>query len=48
MIDLAEARKLTWLKEGSSAIQQQALRDLDRAFSELVETTGSLWQTNMA
>ena len=32
MIDLADARKVTWLKEGSSAIQQQALRDLDRAF----------------
>lgn len=29
---LAEARKHTWLGEGSSAIQQQALRDLDRAF----------------
>ncbi|WP_276947019.1 RNA-guided endonuclease InsQ/TnpB family protein [Ferrimicrobium acidiphilum] len=32
MLELAEARKVTWLKEGSSAIQQQALRDLDRAF----------------
>ena len=32
MLELAEARKLTWLKEGSSTIQQQALRDLDRAF----------------
>ena len=30
--ELAEARKVTWLKEGSAAIQQQALRDLDRAF----------------
>ena len=32
MNELTEARKVTWLKEGSSAIQQQALRDLDRAF----------------
>ncbi|MHB1903429.1 MAG: RNA-guided endonuclease InsQ/TnpB family protein [Ferrimicrobium sp.] len=32
MLELAQARKVTWLKEGSSAIQQQALRDLDRAF----------------
>ena len=47
MLELTKARKLTRLKEGSSAIQQQALRDLDRAFSELVETSGSLWQTNM-
>ena len=30
--ELAELRKETWLREGSSAIQQQALRDLDRAF----------------
>ena len=30
--ELTEARKGTWLKEGSAAIQQQALRDLDRAF----------------
>jgi putative transposase len=30
--ELAEARKKAWLKEGSSAIQQQALRDLDKAF----------------
>ncbi len=31
--ELAEARKaFTWLKEGSSVVQQQALRDLDRAF----------------
>ena len=30
--ELAEARKETWLREGSSAIQQQALRDLDKAF----------------
>jgi len=29
---LAEARKHTWLGEGSSAVQQQALRDLDRSF----------------
>ncbi|MHB1903771.1 MAG: RNA-guided endonuclease InsQ/TnpB family protein [Ferrimicrobium sp.] len=32
MNELSEARKATWLKEGSAAIQQQALRDLDRAF----------------
>ena len=32
MNELAEARKVTFLKEGSAAIQQQALRDLDRAF----------------
>ena len=32
MLELAKVRKLTWLKEGSSTIQQQALRDLDRAF----------------
>ena len=32
MLEPAEARKLTWLKEGSSAIQQQALRDLNQAF----------------
>ena len=30
--ELAELRRETWLREGSSAIQQQALRDLDRAF----------------
>ena len=30
--ELSEARKNSWLKEGSSPIQQQALRDLDRAF----------------
>ncbi len=31
--ELAEARQaFTWLNEGSSAVQQQALRDLDRAF----------------
>ncbi|NNN14424.1 MAG: IS200/IS605 family element transposase accessory protein TnpB [Acidimicrobiaceae bacterium] len=31
--ELAEARQaFTWLKEGSSAVQQQALRDLDKAF----------------
>ena len=30
--ELAQARKETWFSEGSSAIQQQALRDLDRAF----------------
>ena len=30
--DLAHARKHTWLGEGSSSVQQQALRDLDRAF----------------
>jgi putative transposase len=30
--ELAEARKDTWLGEGSSPVQQQALRDLDRAF----------------
>jgi IS605 OrfB family transposase len=29
---LAEARKGTWLGEGSSAVQQQALRDFDQAF----------------
>ncbi|WP_276938548.1 hypothetical protein [Ferrimicrobium acidiphilum] len=32
MLELAEARKLTWLKEGSSTIQQQALRNLNQAF----------------
>ena len=32
MLELAQARKETWLGEGSSPIQQQALRDLDRAF----------------
>ncbi|WP_366526761.1 transposase [Ferrimicrobium sp.] len=30
--ELTEARQSTWLGEGSAAIQQQALRDLDRAF----------------
>ncbi len=31
--ELAEARKaFSWLAEGSSAVQQQALRDLDKAF----------------
>ena len=31
--ELTEARQaFTWLKEGSSAVQQQALRDLDQAF----------------
>ena len=30
--ELTEARKGTWLGEGSSPSQQQALRDLDRAF----------------
>ncbi len=35
--ELAEARQaFTWRKEGSSAVQQQALRDLDGAF-------GSWW-----
>ncbi len=29
---LAEARRNTWLGEGSSVVQQAALRDLDRAF----------------
>ncbi len=29
---LTEARSSTWLGEGSSTVQQQALRDLDRAF----------------
>jgi transposase len=29
---LTEARKDSWLKEGSAIIQQQALRDLDQAF----------------
>ena len=29
---LSEARKHTWLKDGSSAVQQGALMDLDRAF----------------
>ena len=28
---LAEARKDTWLGEGSSSVQQQALRDFDQA-----------------
>ena len=32
MLELAKVRKLTWLKEGSSTIQQQALRDLNQAF----------------
>ena len=32
MNELSEARKATWLKEGSPAVQQQALRDLARAF----------------
>jgi transposase len=30
---LAEARKGTWLAEGSSSVQQQALRDFDRAMA---------------
>ena len=30
---LAEARRGTWLGEGSSAVQQQALRDFDRALA---------------
>ncbi|CAG4915003.1 transposase [Acidithrix sp. C25] len=30
--ELTQSRKETWLEEGSAAIQQQALRDLDRAF----------------
>ena len=30
--ELAELRRETWLREGSSVVQQQALRDLDRAF----------------
>jgi putative transposase len=30
---LAEARRDTWLGEGSSSVQQQALRDFDRAQS---------------
>ncbi len=31
--ELAEAiQAFTWLKEGSSAVQQQVLRDLDKAF----------------
>jgi putative transposase len=30
--ELTEARQGTWLGEGSSTVQQQALRDLDRAF----------------
>ncbi len=31
--ELTEARQaFTWLTEGSSAVQQQALRDLDKAF----------------
>ena len=29
---LSEARKESWLKEGSAAVQQQALRDLNQAF----------------
>ena len=32
MLELAKVRKLTWLKEGSSTIQRQALRDLNQAF----------------
>jgi putative transposase len=33
MRELAQARQcFTWLAEGSSSIQQQALRDLDQAF----------------
>ena len=30
---LAEARQGTWLAEGSSSVQQQALRDFDRALA---------------
>ena len=30
--ELSEARKESWLKEGSAAVQQQALRDLNQAF----------------
>jgi putative transposase len=32
MLELAELRRQTWLGEGSSAIQQQVLRDLNQAF----------------
>ena len=38
--ELAEARKITWLKEGSSAIQQQVLRDLDKAFQNWWKNPG--------
>ena len=33
MRELAQARKTTWLGEGSSVVQQGALRDLDQAFT---------------
>jgi IS605 OrfB family transposase len=33
MRQLADARKETWLGQGSSAVQQQALRDFDRALA---------------
>jgi putative transposase len=37
---LTEARKHTWLGEGSSSIQRQALRDLDRAFQNWWKNPG--------
>jgi putative transposase len=37
---LTEARKHTWLGGGSSAVQQQALRDLDRAFQNWWKNPG--------
>jgi putative transposase len=38
--ELAEARKETWLGEGSSSIQQGALRDLDQAFQNWWKNPG--------
>ena len=38
--ELAEARRGTWLGEGSSVVQQQALRDLDRAFQNWWKNPG--------
>jgi len=41
MRELAEARQcFTWLAEGSSSIQQQALRDLDQAFQNWWKNPG--------
>ena len=41
MRELAEARKaFPWLAEGSSTVQQQALRDLDRAFQNWWKNPG--------
>ena len=38
--DLADARQHSWLGDGSSAVQQQALRDLDRAFKNWWKNPG--------